>query len=256
MKRLIPLLLLLMAMPSMAARQFDIEVIIFKRAVNAEKVSESWPNTLPAINLDRAGSFADVSFRQDKGVMLLPSSQYQLTNEAQKLRNHAGFKVLQHTAWRQNDQGRQSAPVFHIQAGRDFSGQFQADGNPIGSTSVAAPVDGVTEMSIAKPLYELDGTLQIYVQHFLFAEALLDLKQPAVREVTLQDSPLQLKTAPEDQDATVQAGLLESVSPKVEEETFLKSYRLDQKRRMRSGETHYLDHPLMGMIIQVRRVAE
>ncbi|MDF4825758.1 CsiV family protein, partial [Vibrio parahaemolyticus] len=37
-------------------------------------------------------------------------------------------------------------------------------------------------------------------------------------------------------------------------QSFLKSYRLDQKRRMRSGETHYLDHPLMGMIIQVRRV--
>ncbi|NMU76239.1 hypothetical protein HKB17_03900, partial [Vibrio parahaemolyticus] len=34
----------------------------------------------------------------------------------------------------------------------------------------------------------------------------------------------------------------------------LKSYRMDQKRRMRSSETHYLDNPLMGMIIQVRRV--
>ncbi|MBO0181007.1 CsiV family protein, partial [Vibrio parahaemolyticus] len=30
--------------------------------------------------------------------------------------------------------------------------------------------------------------------------------------------------------------------------------RMDQKRRMRSSETHYLDNPLMGMIIQVRRV--
>ncbi|QSA20002.1 hypothetical protein JV197_08680, partial [Vibrio furnissii] len=47
---------------------------------------------------------------------------------------------------------------------------------------------------------------------------------------------------------------LESVSPTVDVESFLKSYRMDQKRRMRSGETHYLDHPLMGMIIQVRRV--
>lgn len=110
-------------------------------------------------------------------------------------------------------------------------------------------------MSIANPLYELDGTLQIYVQHFLFAEAVLDLKKPSVREVVLQDSPLELGTN-EEQGATVQAGMLESVSPKVQEETFLKSYRLDQKRRMRSGETHYLDHPLMGVIIQVRRVAE
>ncbi len=66
MKRLIPLLLLLIAMPSMAARQFDIEVIIFKRAVDAEKVSESWPNSLPAINVDRAGSFADVSIAKHR----------------------------------------------------------------------------------------------------------------------------------------------------------------------------------------------
>ncbi|CSI85636.1 Uncharacterised protein [Vibrio cholerae] len=84
---------------------------------------------------------------------------------------------------------------------------------------------------------------------------MLDLKKPSVREVVLQDSPLELGTN-EEQGATVQAGMLESVSPKVQEETFLKSYRLDQKRRMRSGETHYLDHPLMGVIIQVRRVAE
>ncbi|MDE1513588.1 MAG: peptidoglycan binding protein CsiV [Vibrio sp.] len=256
MNRLIPLLLLLLAMPSMAARQFDIEVIMFKRAVDAEKVSESWPNSLPPLNFARAGSFADVSFRQSKGVILLPSSAYQLNEQAQKLSNHAGFTVLLHTAWRQNDQGRQAAPVFHIQAGQDFADQFQADGNPIGSRTSDAPIDGVTEMSIAKPLYELDGTLQIYVQHFLFAEALLDLKKPAVREVTLQDAPLQLSLMPEEQDATVQAGLLEAVSPQVQEQRFLKSYRLDQKRRMRSGETHYLDHPLMGVIIQVRRVAE
>ncbi|GAM76452.1 hypothetical protein JCM19241_3989 [Vibrio ishigakensis] len=52
----------------------------------------------------------------------------------------------------------------------------------------------------------------------------------------------------------VQAGNMEEVSPKKEVVTYLKSYRMEQKRRMRSGETHYLDHPLMGMIIQVRRV--
>jgi hypothetical protein len=47
---------------------------------------------------------------------------------------------------------------------------------------------------------------------------------------------------------------MEDVTPTVRTGEFLKSYRLDQKRRMRSTETHYLDHPLLGMIIQVRRV--
>lgn len=256
MKKLIPLLLLLVSMPSLAQRQFDIEVIIFKRSVDAEKVSESWPDNLPEINLKRAGSFTDAGYRQSKGVTMLPYSEYHLNDQEQRLKNHAGFKVLMHTAWRQGDEGRASAPIFHIQAGQDYSEQFRPDGSPIGEKNAAVPVNDVIEQSIAKPLYELDGTLQIYVQHYLYAEADLDLKEPSVREVVLKDSPLQLALDPTDKDATVQTGNLESVSPKVETESFLKSYRLDQKRRMRSSETHYLDHPLMGMIIQVRKVTD
>ncbi|WP_136484227.1 peptidoglycan binding protein CsiV [Vibrio sp. H11] len=256
MKKLIPLLLLLVSMPSLAQRQFDIEVIIFKRAVDAEKVSESWPDDLPEISMKRAGSFNDASYRQSKGVTMLPASQYQLNDQEQRLKNHAGFKVLMHTAWRQGDEGRSAAPVFHIRAGRDYSEQFRADGSLAGQRNAAIPVNDVIEQSVAKPLYELDGTLQIYVQHYLYAETTLDLKEPSVRDVVIKDAPLSLALNPQDEGATVQSGNLESVSPQVETESFLKSYRMDQKRRMRSSETHYLDHPLMGMIIQVRKVAD
>jgi hypothetical protein len=34
----------------------------------------------------------------------------------------------------------------------------------------------------------------------------------------------------------------------------LQPYAFTHKRRMRSGETHYLDNPMMGLIIQVRKV--
>ena len=124
MKKLIPLLLLFVALPSWAQRQFDIEVIIFKRAVDAEKVNESWPNTQPKISLERVGSFQDTQYRAKKGVQMLPYSEYKLTPQKDKLRKHAGFEVLMHTAWRQGDQGKSSAPVFHIQAGKDFSKEF------------------------------------------------------------------------------------------------------------------------------------
>ncbi len=85
---------------------------------------------------------------------------------------------------------------------------------------------------------------------------MMDLKEPSVREVLIQDTPLELTPTDEQADGTVQAGNLAPVSPTRKVESFLKSYRIDQKRRMRSSETHYLDHPLMGMIIQVRKVAE
>ncbi|EGU39088.1 peptidoglycan binding protein CsiV [Vibrio splendidus] len=254
MKRLIPLLLLFVSLPSLAQRQFDIEVIIFKRAVDAEKVNESWPNTQPKISLERVGSFQDTQYRASKVVKMLPYSEYKLTPQKDKLKQHAGFEVLMHTAWRQGDQGKSSAPVFHIQAGKDFSKQFNADGSEKGA--VTASADGFQEETIDKPLYELDGKLQIYVQHYLYAETTLDLKAPSVREVKLQEQQIELDSPVSGAESNVQVGNLTEISPTVEVEEFLKSYRMEQKRRMRSTETHYLDHPLLGMVIQVRRVAQ
>lgn len=258
MKKLIPLLLLFVSLPTLAQRQFDIEVIIFKRAVDAEKQTESWPNSLPQITMDRVGSFSDAAYRSKKGVMMLPYSDYALNDQAQSLKKHAGFTVLMHTAWRQGDQGRYSAPVFHIQAGKDFSTTYRPDGSEIGSKSNEVVMEGITEESIAKPLYELDGKLQIYVEHYLYADATIDLKSPSVRDVTMETKRIDLDSDSVNnvEDSTVQVGNLEDVTPTVEVERFLKSYRMEQKRRMRSTETHYLDHPLMGMIIQVRRVAQ
>lgn len=255
MKRLIPLLLLFVSLPSLAQRQFDIEVIIFKRAVDAEKVNESWPNTQPQISLERVGSFQDTQYRAKKGVQMLPYSEYKLTPQKDKLRKHAGFEVLMHTAWRQGDQGKSSAPVFRIQAGKDLSKQFNADGSEKGVVT-AVNTDGFQEETIDKPLYELDGKLQIYVQHYLYAETTLDLKAPSVREVTLQEQQIELDSPVSGAESNVQVGNLTEISPTVEVQEFLKSYRMDQKRRMRSTETHYLDHPLLGMVIQVRRVAQ
>ncbi|WP_117234366.1 peptidoglycan binding protein CsiV [Vibrio maerlii] len=263
MKKLIPLLLLMVSMPSLAQRQFDIEVLIFKRAVDAEQTKEAWPNVMPEINVTNARSFQDASYRSSKGVQMLGYNQYELTEQKDKLQKHAGFKVLLHTAWRQGDQGRASAPVFRIQAGQDFSDKFNSDGSSKEDGSNTTSVNGIQEQSIDNPLYELDGKFQVYVQHYLYAETTLDLKAPSVREVILEDRQLDLNTETESLDpnttfenTTVQVGNLEDVSPEVRVEEFLKSYRMDQKRRMRSTETHYLDHPLMGIIIQVRRVPQ
>ncbi|MDC0612403.1 peptidoglycan binding protein CsiV [Vibrio sp.] len=254
MKRLVPLLMLMFAMPAMA-RQFDVEVIIFKRNVNAEQTQESWPNNLPAISLDGVGSLGSQAYMERKGVTLLPHSSYRLNEAEQRLRNHAGYRVLMHTAWRQGDQSKYSAPVFHILAGRDFSGQFNHNGTPIGSDNDATPISGVTENSVPSALYELDGKLQVYVQHYLYADVEMDLKEPSKREVALRSvSAIEpQETNNSTGDNIVRLGNLQNVTPEVETQTFLKPYRMNQKRRMRSGEIHYFDHPLMGMIIQVRK---
>ncbi|MGL6259150.1 peptidoglycan binding protein CsiV [Vibrio sp. WXL210] len=255
MNKLIPLLMLLVSMPSLAQREFDIEVIIFKRSVNPEQTSEAWPNTLPEIDLSRAGSLGDADFREQKQVELLPDSALELTSQAADLRRHAGFSVLLHTAWRQDDRGRASAPTFRLRAGEDYSDSFLPDGSVYSDELVSEPVDDFVESNAADPLYELDGTLQVYVQHYLFADAVFDLKRPSVREVVIENTQFE-DPIEEEETAAVVAGHMQEIEYTTEVEKFLKSYRLDQKRRMRSGEIHYFDHPLMGMIIQVRRAPQ
>lgn len=257
MKKLIPILLFFVSFQSFAQRQFDIEVILFKRAVDPEQVNESWPNQLPAIELGNSLSFQNGIAMEKKGAKLLPASEYQLNPQYQALNRHAAFTPMLHVAWRQGDQGRRAAPVFHIQAGKDYSRDFDEAGNARVDTAVVEGMsEEIKEQTIHSPIYELDGKLQVYVQHYLFAEVDLDLKAPSVREITFEEQALSLDAIEPEQESNIQVGNLESVSPTLQVEEFLKSYRIEQKRRMRSTETHYLDHPLMGMIIQVRRVPQ
>ncbi|PSU48575.1 hypothetical protein C9J12_11000 [Photobacterium frigidiphilum] len=299
MKKLIYLLLLAVSWPSFAARQFDVEVILFKRNINPEQVNESWPEQLKQVDMQGALSLEDTAALKAKGVTILPSSQYALNTQYNKLKKHAGFTPLAHIAWRQGDQNQANAPKLFITAGRDFSEQFLPDGRskkdvvqPTNAGSIGSDTnnDGITittDNSIplrsdsnndvadianeanSDPLYQLNGMLQVYVQHYLFLDANLDLREPSRREV-IMTKPL-LESIVNEQNAmnvdtdtatgngidvnsNVQIGHLQEVKKNIKVEEFLKPYRLSQQRRMRSGEIHYLDNPLLGVIIQVRRV--
>ncbi|MBD1570843.1 peptidoglycan binding protein CsiV [Aliivibrio sp. S10_S31] len=296
MKKIIYALILLASWPSFA-RQFDIEVIIFKRNVEPSSYQEAWPDVLDPINLDRAFSYRDKAMMSKNGAFLI--SQYKLNDVYQKLQNHAGFKPLVHVAWRQGDSGSSHSPIFHIQAGQDFSDRFVADGRTIADAKAdlslvpldaPAPTPALVEgdENLAPetptvqsgPILELDGTMQVYVQHYLYVKTELDLKVPGKhefivntpeeKEALVEESTDVVANEENNEEAVevtaaelepaqpmnenIQLGHLEDVTPDTEIKEFLKSYRMKEKRQMRSGETHYIDHPLMGMIIQVRKV--
>lgn len=241
MKILVSLLMLLMAMPTWAARQFDVEVIIFKRNVNAEKTDELWPESLPPISYRNTGSLQSASYLNAHGVSVLPRSQYQLNSQAQHLRNHAGFQVLLHTAWRQGDNGPSSAPTIHFMAGNNYTTLYNPDGTEASSSTPNS----------SAPLMEFEGKLQIYVQHYLFANAEFDLRAPITRKVSMEQAIASYDLT--NDNATTQLGNLKAIQTSSETERFLKTYRLDEKRKMKSEEIHYFDHPLLGMVIQVRK---
>ncbi len=72
---------------------------------------------------------------------------------------------------------------------------------------------------------KLEGTLKIGVKRYLHMEA---------------DLLLRLPLTPDDGDAYF-------MGPSV------RSYRMQSTRRMRSGKLHYLDHPVLGVLVQAER---
>ncbi len=124
-----------------------------------------------------------------------------------------------------------------------------------------------------EPVWELDGDIAIHLDHYLYADVNLRLRQQGERElqITESDAPMQtpqlgLSSEPlTDTNADAPEGGVEVMALGDERaasegtlvasqgtEPFLFSYQLSEPRRLRSTELHYFDHPLMGLLVQIR----
>ncbi|WP_220733480.1 CsiV family protein, partial [Shewanella morhuae] len=82
----------------------------------------------------------------------------------------------------------------------------------------------------------------IYLNHYLYIETALNLRKEGRKLMPVMPS-----------DGTDTSAAL--TTPKVMT-PFLMSIPLEQNRRVKSEEIHYLDHPEMGMVIQIRKMAQ
>lgn len=274
MKNLFFFLLVVLSGSSLA-QQFDVEVIVFKRNIAPEKVGESWPNQLPPLNLDDAirvttasasediGSENTTAQLQARGINLMPAEQFQLNTQYEALKNHAGFTPLAHIGWRQNSLVRDVSPQIRITGGQDYTGRFLKNGAPVQKSVMDVTTDNPDDRTTPKDaLFELDGMIRLYVQTTPFVDTTFDLREPHRRErvigTDIADDEHETATEKDNrqdfglEESTVQFGHLQEVKKQVQVDEFLKAYRLEQTRKLSNNEVHYIDHPLMGLLIQIR----
>ncbi|MCL2916770.1 peptidoglycan binding protein CsiV [Shewanella litorisediminis] len=104
------------------------------------------------------------------------------------------------------------------------------------------------------PVWQLDGLINIYLSHYLYIESDLVLRTPGTRKVAVEQELLASS-----QSDTLAAGASATKSGQqiaFEEQPFLFAIPLTQNRRVRSGQVHYFDHPKLGMVIQIRKMAQ
>lgn len=232
---------------------YQVELIVFARKDASE---EHWPSNIQLRYPNDWVTLKDSREETEQEVDLnrqpfyrLPSSERKLNAQAQKLERNSRFQVLFHEAWRQVITNEKSAKSILIQGGQTF-GQHQ----------------------------ELEGSIRLSVATYLklttnlwYSQFDMNVGQEQTRQwPLLPQHPTQLHTAPlaglsldssfEFEQALAnenQQWLGTSTEPSDNNQPGTPDYLtrqiilLQQSRDMRSTEIHYIDHPVVGMVIQV-----
>ena len=217
---------LLLSLNAMAAdeevRYYDVELILFENLEMSSRQSELWPTsveraepepeTVIEINRPYPGQIPG-EYDPSMTFKSLPRNKYRLTEVFKKLEDSPNRRVLLHTAWRQPGMDWDNALNVHLKQTIP----------PVAADAAGSDAPAVPRASRPGEAGELEGYIRVILSRYLHVDT----------DIVFQTRP---KT--DRFDFYIDEG---------EEPTV---YRLNQlRRRIRSTELHYLDHPVVGMLI-------
>lgn len=184
---------------------------------------------------------------------LLPANERSLNSQAQKLRRNPNFELLFHNTWRQVITNKKSSKAIIINGGPSF-GEHQALEGSI-RLSVATYLELQTNLWFAQ--YDLnvgqEATRQWPAIPLRPNYAKNNLAKNNLSGLSL-DSELELDQALATENAAWMSGTFDPNATVTEPtDTYItrEVILLQQERDMRSSEVHYIDHPVLGLIIKV-----
>ena len=245
---------------------YQVEMIVVARKDDTGQ--EHWPNNIklryPAkwvelkdpsaedINTTDDNNSSSVSTAVDltkEAFYLLPANERQLNIQAQKLQRSPKFEVLFHNAWRQIITNKKASTAILIHGGQTF-GQHQA-------------LEGSIRLSVATYL-QLQTNLW-------FAQYDLNVGQEITQvwpEIPLRPNYTTTTAHNFSLDSDVEAELEQALAsentqwesndfgqsastPELDSFVTRQIILLQEEREMRSSEVHYIDHPVLNVIIQI-----
>lgn len=204
------------------ARWYQVEVILFSQDSEGFRGSEQWPNDYRLPDSQNAIELRPHSEGERVAFSLIASEGLQLTGEADRVRADPDLRLLTHMAW--------------IQPGLESE-------KTKGVRLALRHEDELAQQAIVDPFTPpaLEGVLTLTLSRYLHIKADL-LYREARRDSEIErDSQL---TLPLDLFLLSESDEPLPWSP-------WQIYRMDESRRMRSNELHYLDHPMFGMLVRV-----
>jgi len=204
-------------------KQYDVEIIIFEDAHARYIKSETWSQhdepTSPEDEITEEQSTKNTK-EDEPAVEIENIKPTILTQEYKRINRSSEYEVLLYSAWRQ--QGLESSKAFEIK------------------------LAALKNTHTAKSENNITGTIKVVLARYLHLFGDLDYHRPVTGEAGEIDSTRQDQTTSQ----SINAG--DSAAPvALATET---SYPIEFRRRMRSKELHYIDHPLVGILVQINPV--
>ena len=231
------LIVISLAIPTitMADQAYQVELIIFSHPLSKGVSQEQWPQdaiTLP--NLDNTITLNSITTNNEPNPEmndsrnpnsnkpeLLPASQWKLISEEQHLRRHPDYHILLHQAWSQTIPSNAKQPTrIHLYGGQGY--QHNGKVIPIDITETAAQFDQANT-------WQMNGVMSLYLNRYVNAQFNLAFAMPTSQFEALNHNP-------------------KSAKPSHQAFTYL---MLNQKRRTKSNELNYIDHPVYGILMKV-----
>lgn len=213
-------------------RYYDVEVILFENLDNFARQSENWPSsvelelpeTLIEIGKPYPGKIPK-KYQPRLTFKALPKKELQLQEQASAIDESESRRLLLHTGWRQPGMAREEALSVYLK--HPVTG-VAPDATDTAETEFASDPMAINRLAQAQA-GELEGTIKIILSRYLHVET---------------DMVLRPQREEQPQDIYSMEILEEAEQPIV--------YRLQQtRRRMRSRELHYLDNPVIGMLVLI-----
>jgi len=196
-----------------ASRWYKVEVLVFKRLGAAEATDEVWRNDV-TLQYPQKRRWLHSGAEGKTAYKVLPKSTHRLGGHNYTLRKSEDYKVLFHQAWQQPVTSKKHAASIIISGGERL-GEHK----------------------------ELEGSITLSVSRYLHLQTNLWLSSLAGANQSGAEESWPLLPNPASEDRFDQALTNNADIGRI--------VTLKQKRRMRSKELHYIDHPEMGLLILI-----
>lgn len=233
-------------------RYYDVELVVFEGIEEPTENNEIWPAAKELVIPEDAAILGrkfegKLPPEYDPGLLfnLLAVEDYQLNEEVENILESGEYRLLMHTGWRQPGLPKKQAISVYF---KHAIAENQELPDTLTETTLNPPADPTAtlpdtpldptaalpdtpadSMPDTEVIANLEGMITIVLSRYLHLDVeMLYKRNPTTGEVDMFDSSFLEDRR--DQDVV---------------------YHLKQNRRMRSKETHYIDHPIINMLVRI-----